>query len=164
LTLAEQVQVARNKCYRLLALRPRTEYELRSRLHESGYPARVTDRVLADLKEKGLINDALFARDWVSWRLCSKPVGKAYLRAELRHKGVERSIIENTLADYDDESEMEKALALARKRLARKGDGPALRRLAGFLARRGFSSHVVTKVLRLLADEGRIDGDRVDIS
>jgi regulatory protein len=133
-------------------------------LHESGYPDQVTDRVLADLREKELLNDTLFARDWVRWRLCSKPVGKAYLRAELRCKGVERSIIENTLADYDDESELRNALALARKRLARKSDGPALRRLAGFLRRRGFSGYIVTKVFCLLAEEGRIEEGQLDIS
>lgn len=150
-------QNARDRCYRLLALRPRTEYELRVSLKKWGFPPSVTDEVITGLKERRILNDALFASDWIRWRLSSKAVGKEYLRSELRSRGVDREIAESILLDYDEDSELKVALDLARKRIARRGSGLTWRKLAGFLIRRGFSHDVVTKVCHILVDNGRMD-------
>lgn len=147
---------AMNKCYRLLAFRPRTEYELKSRLSQIGYHSGIIDEVMADLKNKGLLNDEIFSHDWVRWRLASKAVGKEYLRAELRYKGVDSSIIENTLMHYDEDNELKKALDLARNRLSRQGARLTKRKLLNLLNRRGFTGYVIKKAYLLLVDEGLI--------
>ena len=55
-------------CYdaasRLLSYRPRSESELRERLFRRRFDADSVARVLAKLKEQGLVDDAAFARFW----------------------------------------------------------------------------------------------------
>lgn len=142
---------AKNKCYRLLALRPRTEYELRQALKKMSSSQQASSVIINELKEQKLIDDEYFAVNWVSWRLSSKPVGKDFLRSELKYKGIDRKIIEESLSGYNDDMELEMAMLAARKK-AGQYDCKTWRKLAGFLARRGFSSDVIRKVGCILAD------------
>ncbi|KAF1084607.1 Regulatory protein RecX [Sporotomaculum syntrophicum] len=150
------VQAAKNKCYRLLTYKPRTEYELKCRLKEAGFDNAVIEETISILYRKGLLNDELFASDWVSWRLSTKPVGREYLRNELRHKGIDNTIIEKSLKGYGPEDELEKALVLAQKR-AERYTRLTWSRLAGYLGRRGFPYAVVVKVCDIMADNGQLD-------
>ncbi|WP_347490909.1 regulatory protein RecX [Desulfoscipio sp. XC116] len=152
----KNVQMAKNRCFRLLTYRPRTEYELKCRLKQAGFDTAVIEETILILQRVGLIDDKLFARDWVRYRLATKPVGREYLRCELRHKGIDNVIIEDLLCDYDDQDELEKALALARKRM-RHCTKLNRRTLSGYLNRRGFSCAVVAKVCNTLADNGQLD-------
>ncbi|AGL01330.1 regulatory protein RecX [Desulfoscipio gibsoniae] len=152
----KDIQMAKEKCFNLLTYRPRTEYELKCRLKQAGFDTAVIENTISTLQRTGLINDGLFAREWVRWRLSVKPVGREYLRSELRQKGIDSAIVEASLHDYDTGDEFEKALALARKRAGRCSK-LTWRRLAGYLGRRGFSHDVVTKVCNMLAGNGVLD-------
>nr|WP_165613447.1 regulatory protein RecX [Desulfotruncus arcticus] len=140
-----------------MALRPRTEYELRQALINTDISEEVINAIIAQLKDQKLIDDEYFAANWVSWRLAAKPVGKDFLRSELKYKGVDRKIIEKSLSGYNDDRELEMAMLAARKK-AHQHDCQTWRKLAGFLARRGFSSDVIRKVGSMLA------GGSLDIS
>jgi len=152
----KDVQRANDKCFRLLTYRPRSEYELKCRLEQAGFDPAVIEETIAMLHRTGLLNDQLFASDWVKWRLATKPVGREYLRLELRQKGIDIAIIEESLHDYDTSDELEKALVLARKR-AERCTNLTWSRLSGYLGRRGFPHDVVTKVCNMLADNGQLD-------
>ncbi len=156
MSYAKDVQVAKDKCLRLLTYRPRTEYELKCRLKQAGFDTAVIEETISVLHRTGLLNDKLFASDWVRWRLSVKPVGREYLRSELRHKGVDSDIIEESLHDYATSDELQKALALARKR-AERCTKLTWRRLVSYLGRRGFSHDVVLKVCNIMVDNGRLD-------
>ncbi|WP_027363764.1 regulatory protein RecX [Desulfotruncus alcoholivorax] len=147
---------AKNKCYRLLALRPRTEYELGQALKNMNIGQQEISAIINELKDQKLVDDEYFAVNWVRWRLSSKPVGKEFLRAELKYKGIDRKIIEKSLSGYNDDMELEMALLVARKK-ARQYDCNTWRKLAGFLARRGFSNDVIRKVGCLLAGGSTVD-------
>jgi len=149
---------AKNKCYRLLALRPRTEHEIKQALKRMSINQQEINTVIQELKEQELIDDECFAVNWVSWRLSSKPVGKEFLRLELKYKGIDRKIIEKCLSGYNNDMELEMAIKAARKKVLQY-DCNTWRKLAGFLARRGFSSDVIRKVGCMLAE-----GSEVDIS
>lgn len=152
-----EIKRAVDKCYRWLAYRARTEYELRRKLESAGFSSAVVDMALTGMKEKKLLDDQIFAVNWVRRRLSAKPVGAGRLWAELRQKGVDGEIIAVALDGYDEESELEAAMRLARKKFAGSGGGSDLRRLAGFLIRRGFSGSVVAKVCRRIAEDDRFD-------
>ena len=97
--------------------------------------------VVKHLSECQYLDDRAFAEYWVTNRLRLKSMGKRRLRQELRDKGVADEIVEavlNNCAPLHDERDL--ALALARQRA--QGKSPTkreLRRLSGFLYRRGFS-------------------------
>lgn len=137
---------------RLLAIRPRSIREMRDRLQSKGYERPVIEATVAELCELGLLDDRKFAAQWVESRMALRPMGPSRLRAELLTKGVDRGIVEATLSKYSAETdERSEALALARKKirtLQGLESGPARRRLAGFLGRRGFESSTIAEVLK----------------
>jgi regulatory protein len=103
----------------------------------------------------GLVDDAAFARDWVESRQQRRHLSKSALRRELQTKGVDREQIDEAVAEVEGDDELAAAEALALKKV-RSMTGLArevqYRRLAGALARRGFSAGVTSTVLGRVLD------------
>ena len=157
----DEIARATNAALVFLGYRARSEREVRDRLARKGYPPETVAAVIERLTGWGYVDDADFARFWTENRVQHKPRGRRLLEQELRHKGVAPEVVRDTLdeAELDDEAT---ALALAQDRL-RRGAGSDLdqeaqrRRLAGFLARRGYDYDVVRRVLKRLFTEETTD-------
>lgn len=146
---------------RLLALRPRTEAELRQRLGRRGYGTEAIEAAMARLGELGLVDDDAFARFWVEQRAAFRPSGRRRLFAELRAKGVARETVDAALQGQDDAASIE-ALARHRATALSDMDVPTLaRRLEAFLERRGYQASLarltVRQVLRERAGNGPVN-------
>ena len=132
---------AMERAGRMLALRPRTEREVRDRLREASFPDDVVEDTVGRLYELELLNDEDFALDWISERTARKGLGPRALMAELARKGIDRSTAEAALsrAGVDEE---DTATAQA-ERLLHKVMRFPLRdqasKLQQMLMRRGFS-------------------------
>ncbi len=146
---------------RLLAYRPRSESELRSRLAQKRMPAESIESVMEELRRGGMLDDARFAKLYALSRIQSRTFGKDRVKRELMQRGLSGAVVENameSIADIDDGSVAEET---ARKKLATmKGLTPEAkkRRLHGTLMRRGFSSTVIFKVLDGLLGAGSDEG------
>lgn len=155
LEASESNDKALQAALRFLELRPRSLAEVRERLRLKGYSPEAIDAALGRLSETGLLDDEAFSRFWVEARHGSRPRGILALRSELRRKGVERTIIEETLAEQADPAE-ERARAemVARNALRKYADAPDRqsfqRRLGGFLLRRGFAPDIVMALVSQL--------------
>jgi regulatory protein len=133
--------------YRYLSLRPRSEFEVRTRLKKKGFPVQSINRTLAELRRQGYLDDASFARFWTENRESFSPRGRSLLRLELHQKGVEPEVIRQATQDLDDE---ENAYKAAQKKLKKpvNSDYDTFRRsVGGFLRRRGFSYGVCQRAL-----------------
>ncbi|HHT11820.1 MAG TPA: regulatory protein RecX [Propionibacterium sp.] len=147
---ATQVEVARKIALDQLATRARSEQELRQVMKRRNVPADVTDEVIERFTEVGLIDDAAFAQALTASRSGFGLRGRARIRQELQAKGVDRDVADEALSELDPEDEREAALTLARRRIRSMRNlerHVARRRMAGVLARRGFSSGIVSGVL-----------------
>ena len=71
-----------------LGYRPRSETEVRQRLHRRGFNNEVVDEVIISLEERKLIDDVAFAHYWKDSRLSFRPRSKRLIKLELRQKGV----------------------------------------------------------------------------
>jgi regulatory protein len=68
-------------------------------------PEPVVEATIQRLKEGGFLGDKQFAQEWIENRTAFRPRSKRMLIAmELRQKGVEEEVIEQALADTEDES------------------------------------------------------------
>ena len=135
----------------LLARRARTESELRSALDARHEPLAV-EAAVERLRSLGYLNDEALARHYVEGRRANGR-GSMVLRRELAGRGVDAELAEAAL-DGRDEREAARAAARPRLRsLAGLDRERRYRRLAGFLARRGFASDVVASTLHELLDE-----------
>jgi regulatory protein len=159
---AEQAERAVRAALRYLELRPRSAAEVRQRLRRSETDPELIELALARLEALGLVDDASFARYWVESRQASRPRGPNALRGELRRKGVRREAIEAALGDAAlPGDEAAAALALARGALRKYAGAPDratfVRRLGGFLRRRGYSYEVAGPIVDRLWNELRRD-------
>jgi regulatory protein len=110
----------------------------------------VAAAVVADLADRGYVDDAAFARHWVTTR-AARGYGAGRLRAELRARGVAAPLVAAALATLERDDELAQARALARRRLPalrRASPERAAARLTDQLLRRGFPGSIVTRVLR----------------
>lgn len=135
---------AREICLRQLAVRPRTRAELAKALAKQDIPAEVIADVLDRYDEVGIIDDAAFARAWVSSRHHGRGLARRALAHELRQHGVEAEVATEALETLDADEEAATARALVDRKL-RTTKGPpdaVFRRLVGMLARKGYPAGV----------------------
>jgi regulatory protein len=141
---------AANNAYAMLRQRPRSEFEIRSRLKLKGYGVEVIDAVVEGLRRAGEIDDARFAKLWVDSRMRCNPAGDVVLRRELKEKGVAQAVIESALAGKAEEyDEYEIALKIACgmfERLKKIDSKKALKRVYDLLLRRGFKYDTVRAI------------------
>jgi regulatory protein len=147
---------AREIAVRLLAIRPRSTAELRARLRQRCVAEEHIREVLGDLAASGYLDDLAFSRGWVTSRIASRPCGFGRLRRELREKGIAPETIEQAIREVFGEEDLpaveeRSARALLARRAAafqRVPPEKRLRRVAGFLQRRGFAPGTIARVLR----------------
>ncbi len=140
---------------RLLGYRGRSENELRDRLLRKGFPEEAVSQVLKYLKESGFIDDRSLALDLKRQALEQKKLGYVAARSLLQRRGIAHDLIESTLL-YDEDVEFVNARSLLDKKLDAAGNYLTLKqrkRLYDYLARRGFSSSVIGRVLRVFKSE-----------
>src|SRR5688500_8940674 len=152
LAAEDQLWKARDSALNLLSFRARTATELRRRLREKAFPEEVVERCVAELVERGLVDDSAFAETFVRDRVRLRPSGARRLVQELRVKGVDADMAEEAIEEVlrsEDVSELELARVAVSKWARRSGEdrARARRRLYGFLARRGFGGDTVRQIM-----------------
>lgn len=141
-----QAQV-RDRAWMLLARREHSVEELRQKLVQRGFESQAVDSVLADLKERGDISDVRFAETMISHRAKSG-YGPAYIRQELRKKGITSDLVASAL-DSADICWREIATLKYTARFAGESilDYREWTRRASYLKRRGFDSQIIVEIL-----------------
>jgi len=137
-----------SQAYDFLAIRQRSEAEMRAYLRRSGIEDATIDDIVAALARQGLLDDRSFAAAWTESRLSSRPRSRRLLQRELRGKGVDDETASEATQAVDDEST---AVELARRRarlLQGLDRGAAVRRLSDYLLRRGYDGETVRKAVR----------------
>jgi regulatory protein len=143
--------VARQIVLRQLATAPRSRAELLNKLAQRGCSAEVAASVLDRMTQVGLVDDEAYAQMFVRSQQAGRGLAKRALARELRTKGIEDHLADETLASISDEDERDRARALADKKLrAMHGLGIEVqtRRLVAMLARKGYSPSMVYAVIR----------------
>lgn len=147
----------------MLARRPRSEREIRRRLAQRKHEPSLIDETIELLRERGLIDDAEFARTWAESRDRTSPRGRRMIVGELRAQGVEQAVAADAVAEI---SEIDAAYRVAAKRMrSLEGiDDRVFRdRLASHLQRRGFSWDTVRSTVSRCLEERRDDHDSCDV-
>ncbi|MFJ2257424.1 recombination regulator RecX [Streptomyces sp. NPDC087844] len=152
----DPAEQARAICLRLLTGTARTRKQLADALRKREIPDDVADEVLSRFEEVGLINDGAFADAWVESRHHGRGLARRALAQELRTKGVDSTLIDEAVAQLDSDQEEATARALvARKLRSTRGldRDKRIRRLAGMLARKGYSQGTALRVVRQALEE-----------
>jgi regulatory protein len=143
---------AKAAALRFLKIRPRSIAELKEKLGVKGFSGTEIEAVVHDLIASGLLDDRAFTKSWINYRL-ARPFGFRRIVQELKAKGIDQEIIDQTLAEVEGYSPENVALDLAQRRWQRM---PAIepekkkKRVMDFLLRRGFDANIVIKVMKQL--------------
>ncbi|HZU56230.1 MAG TPA: regulatory protein RecX [Actinocrinis sp.] len=134
----------------------RTRGQLEALLQRKGIAPEAAEAVLDRFEEVGLIDDVGYSEAFVESRHRIRGQGGRALSAELRRRGVADDVVADAVGALDPEQEFETACRIARARYDRMPAVAAevkLRRLAGFLARKGYSGAIVSRAVRHVVQE-----------
>lgn len=151
------------KAYRLLAVRARSEMELRARLKEKKFDQQVVDRIIARLYELNILDDEAFARQWARRLAVDRLTGNRRIEASLQQKGVSRLMCERVLEEIRQHlPERQAVRQILQKKLGggklQRRDIRGKRSLAQYLLGRGFTPDVIYEMIKE-AEEGYRNDD-----
>lgn len=142
---------AADDAVRLLARKARSSGELRRELLAFGHDSPTVDAVILDCEGSLYLDDVGLARVLSESLRGRKRASRAQIRMKLRERLLPDSVVEQIVAEIDDESEDEllREAAVDRAHKLRGLDRQtAERRLLGFLARRGWSGERARRIAR----------------
>lgn len=140
ITKRAQTQKSYNKLLRFATLRPRSKKEIVGWLKKHKVSENVHKDMFNKLKRLDLLDDTKFATWWVEQRMAFRPKSKRELTHELRQKGIDRTLIEETVDKAEiDEGKVAKRLVEKKLYKWEKLEGRAkAKKISEFLGRRGF--------------------------
>ncbi|MFC1703978.1 regulatory protein RecX [Candidatus Omnitrophota bacterium] len=144
---------AKRIVYLLLKFRSRSRKEIRDRLRRKKISTATIDKAIEHFERLGYINDKNFAVAWVTTKI-AKPLGPRRIFFELKQKGVDEEVIQQSWRGIEKEyCEYDAALKVASVKMntmKRLDRNTAKRRIYGLLNRRGFSRDVIQEVMEQL--------------
>jgi regulatory protein len=148
----EILKTAKNQALRYLSYRDRSTLEVIQYLEKKEHPQPVIQQALDALIELNYVNDQRFALEWGRYKINKQKLGKSRLYTELLKKGIDKEVLESTLAIlYEDNPETELAIQCARKKMnSLQGveEEKKKRRLIQYLKRRGFSADIIYQSIK----------------
>ena len=135
--------------YRYINARERTAAEVEAKLARRGFePEQVRDAI-AELRALGYVDDARYARLFVTDKRLLEAWGSERIARELARRGVERDLIEAVLEQKaGEEGELERAVALIERRWkCPPRDRRERDRALGVLLRKGYESTLALEAL-----------------
>jgi regulatory protein len=155
---AGQRQRAGQKAYRLLALRARSEAELRARLQEGGFAESAVEAALARCRELGYLDDAQFARQRARTLAVNRLWGDRKIAADLHEKGISEELCRAAIASAREELSAEEAVErLLAARMKGVAGFPADERLKARMVRsllgKGFSQGLIFSKLKRIQED-----------
>jgi regulatory protein len=157
----DQLQQALGYACAYINRRERTVAEVRAQLERKGIPDALIEPCLEELSLQGLVDDARFARLFVSDKRELEQWGAERIRRGLLARGVARELAESALLTSSERSgdeeptELDRAVELLRRRFPQPPRERRERdRALGVLLRKGYESELALDALSAYARAG----------
>jgi regulatory protein len=148
-TDAERLQAALDLAYVHLGRRDRTVSEVRRHLVARGVAEPVVDEAIAELEGQGYLDDARYAQRFAEDRRTIDAWGPERIERRLLAVGVAPVMIEAALGARDVAEDLEAAVAVLRRRMARAPSSDRDReRALGVLVRKGYELELAYDAVR----------------
>lgn len=140
---------ARDYSFSILSGKPMSQKQLEDKLTEKGYDKAVVTEVINELTDLGYINDYDYAALFLE-HCRSKMWGKKKVRYEMKQKGLSDEVINECLADYEDESIDDEMTELIISKYGSEDltDMKIKARVTRYFASRGFDFSKIDSALR----------------
>lgn len=136
-----------DKLLRFAMTRPRSEKEYDLWFKRKQVPEGLIENLKLKIKNLDLLDDKKFAEWWVRQRTEFKKKGEIALAAELRHKGVDKKIIDEVLqeSDIDEEKLAQETLEKNNYKFKKYEGRERQQKQIEFLMRRGFAYEIAKR-------------------
>ncbi|WP_333589350.1 recombination regulator RecX [Ligilactobacillus acidipiscis] len=147
---ADNTSKAYQKALNYLAHQLRTKREVRDHLRQNEIAEQDIESTLAKLAEMDLIDDLQYAQSFVRTMAKTADKGPTVIANKLRQKGVPAVDIEEALAEFPEEMQVENGVTVAKKS-AKHFHGESFRtknnKVRQQLMQKGFSSDVINLIM-----------------
>lgn len=161
--MADEQERARQKAYRLLALRAHSEGELEAKLHASGFDEPAVAGALARCRELGYLDDGRYARQRARDLAVNRLFGDRRIAVDLKAKGVAEPLVRAAIAAAREELPAGAAIGriLAKRGLAEPEalDRKEKERIIRSLMGKGFPRGLIFSTLNATEEDGFHDDD-----
>lgn len=149
---------ARKRAMYLLGSHGYSVAALREKLLNN-YTEETTERVIGDMLRYGFLDDEAYAKKLASSLIRGKKYGVYRTKTEMKRKGVPNHIIDDALAEYEEDDYSEQLKTVIRKKyLDRIYDRDSRQKTVQALIRRGYGfSEIKKAVLEVLEEEEEED-------
>jgi regulatory protein len=143
-----------DSAFRFLSNRAHSSYEIKRKLLKKGFDEDLIEKAVAELIERGYLNDEEFASAFTEEKSVKKKNGMQKIKAELFKRGIDRKIVEKMSLNRNEELIYENIVGLAAKKYNslknRVEDKIKIKtKLYSYLASKGYESDLIMKVLDL---------------
>lgn len=141
---------AKLRCMNLLKSRDYTEYQLRVKLKDGGYPQIIADQAVEYVSSYGYVDDDRYARSYIESRSLTK--SNRQIENDLLRKGVDRQCIARAFEETRQEWETDTEYELIRRQLEKKHYDAAApyeirQKVIASLYRKGFQLDKIYKII-----------------
>lgn len=137
---------------KLIGLRMRSVFEIKTRLEKKGFETEIINDVLRDLEKYRYTDDKQFTEAYINDRMNFSPRGRFLIGKELKERGVKENIINEKIEELiSKEREIESAKKLAEKKLrtiSNKTDKNKIdQKIRSYLQSKGYSFDIISRVI-----------------
>jgi regulatory protein len=132
----------------LVALRDRTEFEIRKKMAEKKFPEEEIIKTIDWLKDKRFIDDERFVDNYIKAQCSAGRNGCYKIKFKLNSLGINKELIEKYFSEVDSDDEKGRARELADRWIIKnENKDKKYEKLGRFLISRGFGIEVVQSTL-----------------
>ena len=155
----DALRKAKKRALYLIGERDMCRGELLKKLTKT-YGSEVAEQATEHVCELGYINDEEYAPKLAEYLIKRKRWGVRRVRYEMIMRGLDRELVENTLADIDEDKLDEELITLIQKRYINKiSDCDDRRRTIAALARRGYDFGSIKRCIEAVLEDNEDDFD-----
>ena len=134
-----------------LAVRSRSEAEVKAYLAKHGHDDLAVDEAIESLRQRGLVGDEALAKGWAAELAAKGRSGRTMALHKLMERGIPKDLAEASIADaWQEVDESSVAAGLLERKFRGHGgtDVTEMARAARFLKSRGYGSEAISKALK----------------
>jgi regulatory protein len=161
----DDIKKAYNLAVQYLALRMRSEFEVRQYLRKKEMEDPIVNEVIHKLYHHQFLNDEEFSNAYVRTQMNTSDKGAVQIKRELKEKGINDSLIDECICHFSNAEQVEKASLLATKFLQKNhkdSQRVMKQKLEQMLVRKGYPYDVIQEALSTIEME-KTDEDEMDV-
>ena len=141
-----------NLAIKYLSYQPRTVYEMQEYIKKKGFSEDIIEKIIEILLEQNHLNDRDFSTLFIESKVRNKPKSKFAFQYELKKKGINPSIIDAILEQYDDQDLALKAVRPKIRMWQNLDEDKFKKKMMNFLRYRGFNYDICLSTLNFFLE------------